>query len=133
MSDDKKVREKYVQLQLIHQKIQELQQSMQALEQQLAENDYVVASLLEFKGVKSGKEILFPVASGVFARAKLVDSSKVLVNVGAGAMVEKSIDEAGELVASQGGEIRSLLGQFTAQVDSLMHKSEDIQKELQNV
>ncbi len=69
-----------------------LQRQAQGLVTALEENRAALASLKDFP---SGKDaLIFPLGSGVHARGRLQDTEKVLVEIGAGVVVEKTVADA---------------------------------------
>jgi len=87
--------------------INELEKQLSDINSKKAELEYLKNSLSKLKGQK-GKEILLPFGAGVLVQGKIIDDSKVLVNVGSNVLVEKSIEEAKKIVDSQIKELDSL-------------------------
>lgn len=86
-------------LSIYEQQIRQLQEQLQAVEKAIVEINSLGIELDEIKG-KEGQEILASVGKGIFAKAKLV-SDELLVGVGAGNFVKKSISETKELINKQ--------------------------------
>ncbi|HSU73048.1 MAG TPA: hypothetical protein VLJ21_04340, partial [Candidatus Binatia bacterium] len=78
---------KYLELQVLNQKMQQVQEQVQQLEQQIVEVDKVSQNLDEFSKVKPGAESLIPVANGLFAKATLLETQTLVVNVGSNVAV----------------------------------------------
>ena len=68
------------------------------------------------------EEILFPLANGIFASGKLVNDTKLRMNVGNDVVVEKSVDEAIELMKKQHDEIASYKHELMKQMELLLSK-----------
>ncbi len=125
--DDSLMKEKYMQMQMIDQQIQGLQKYMETFDQQLVDIKSLVDSIKEFSQLKKGDEILAPIASGVFLKAKLEDNSELLVNVGNGVVVNKTIAETIALLQSQEKELLSYRSETTVQLEALMKEAEKLQ------
>ncbi|MFH2027912.1 MAG: prefoldin subunit alpha [Nanoarchaeota archaeon] len=129
MSDDE-LQEKYMQLQMMNKQIQELQQQMEMFGQQGQEIRNIVNGLEDFKDVKEGTSILIPLSSGIFARAKLENNKKLLMNVGNGVIVDKSIDEAKKLLLEQIEKVNRLEEHMTKEINNIANSAIPIQEEL---
>lgn len=100
-----KLKQKYLEVQLLNQQIKQLQQQMAMLEQQLEEAYAAKDSITEIQSVKEGTEILVPISNGIFVRAKIMSPSELLVNAGYNVTVAKTIEQGKELIDSQVTEI----------------------------
>lgn len=135
MTQDKEqhAQKKYMELQLLNQKMQQIQQQVEELEQQVAQLDAISQNLDEFSAVKSGTEILVPIANGVFAKTVATDTQNLLVNVGASVNVQKSIPDVKRLMASQAVEMRSLQEDLNKQLQQLTGLAEKAEAELRDL
>ena len=132
-ADEEVTRKKYLELQLLNQKMQQMQQQMEELDQQASQIEGTGQSLDEFAEVNEGTQILVPVANGIFAKAKLEDTKSLLVNVGASINVQKSVPEVKKLMAGQVAEMRKLQEDLAKQLKQLTDMAESAQSELQNM
>lgn len=89
------------QMEELQQGLMQIQQQLQMLQHQISELEQIKESLEEMKKAKQGDEILVPMGAGVFLKSTLKDVGKVLMNVGTGTVVEKTLIDALELVESQ--------------------------------
>lgn len=124
---------KYLELQVLNQKMQQVQEQVQQLEQQSAEVDKVSQNLDELSKVQSGVESLVPVANGLYASAKLLDTQHLIVNVGSNVAVKKTIPEVKQLIASQVSEMRALQDDLMKQLTQLTTKAEEAEAELRKL
>jgi len=93
--------------QLMQQQIVEFENQLAQLESKKLELQIVYEAISEVNKAK-GSEMVAPVGPGVFARAKISDDEKLLVNIGANILLEKTPEEAQELVAKQMDEIDNI-------------------------
>jgi len=85
--------------------IESLKGEMQLLEATMKELNASLAALDALKENKKGASMLVPIGSGSFVKAELKDSEKVIVGMGAGISLEKSIEEAKAVLGERGKEI----------------------------
>lgn len=121
---------KYLELQLLTQKMQHVQQQAEALESQAENLDDTIANLGEISTVKQGTEILVPIANGIFVKAHIQDTNTLLVNVGSHVNLQKSVEEVQTLVSTQATEIRTLQAQLADQLKKLVEHAQKTEAEL---
>jgi prefoldin alpha subunit len=101
------------------QRLNFLQQQLSQLTHQLEELQNVLVGIESVCGADVGEEILVPLGAGVFAKANLQDSSKILMNVGSQVVVEKTVKGAAELVAEQVEELKKIKEKMDRELASL--------------
>jgi len=101
MADEKKVEEKYVQLQMLQQQVEQITEYLERLQTQQKELDNSIEALAELQKTRINTEILAPLANGIFLKAELKDNQNLVVNVGAEVTVEKTIPEVISLLQEQ--------------------------------
>jgi prefoldin alpha subunit len=126
----KEVKGKYMELQMMQHQAQQVQQQVQALESQAGEMDIVQQALDDFARAKAGSPAIVTLTPGLFVKAKLEETDKVLLNVGGGAVVQKTIPEAKKVIAEQATELRKLQEELSAQLQKLAVNAEKVQNEL---
>ncbi len=85
-------------LQLLNSQAQMIAQQLDHIESSLLEIEYVKNALDEMKKTKEGSELLAPLSSGIFVKATAQPVDTLLVNVGNGVVVEKSIADTKALL-----------------------------------
>lgn len=82
-----------------------LEQTAEALQQRVGMVNTVIADLtyanIALDGVekeKEGTELLVPIGGSSYVKAKLATTEKIIVGMGAGVSVEKTVPEAKELI-----------------------------------
>ena len=128
MNDE--MQKKYVEFQMMQQQLQQVQQQIQKLDAQVEELNNVIIALEDFKKMKTGAEMLVPLASGIFAYAELKDPAAVRVNVGSNVSVKKSIADTMELVRQQIVEIDKYKEQLAGNFMQLNQQLHHLQQEL---
>ena len=90
----------------------------------------ILEGLDEMSKKKPGEEMLVPISNGIFAKAKLDDTSKLVINVGSNVAAEKSVDDAKELIKKQKGEMEKTKIQLTDVMESITEQMQMVEKEL---
>ena len=103
---------------------------MQAIEMQLAELSGMHNTLEEFKTTQAGKDMLFQVTPGVFGKATLKESDELIVNVGAGVAVTKSIEESKTFLGRQVKEMQELQQQLMQEMRSMVMRAAQLEQHL---
>src|SRR3989344_3257431 len=93
-------------LQELQEGMQHIQQQLQTLFQQKTELEHLTEVLTQLKKNPDKKEVLVPFGAGIFLKAELVDSQKVLLHVGANVTVEKSVPDTLQLIEKQSQELQ---------------------------
>lgn len=101
MVENDKLKEKYLQFQLVQQQIEHLSQQVEILDHQQATVKVSLRAISTLATSPVGKELLAPIADGIFLKGELRDNQELIVNVGAGVAVEKSIPDVITLLKEQ--------------------------------
>jgi prefoldin alpha subunit len=131
--NEKKAQELYVEYQSLEQKIKHLQKQIELLTGQLVDANSTGRSLDEFKNLKEGSEILFPLTSGIFAKAELKGTTELLVNVGAGTVVSKDVPSAKKLISGQIMEMEKVHKRMADELNKTIERAGHIEAQLQKL
>ena len=123
MKNQQKMQQMYLELQLLTAQIREQEKQLQMLESQLMEIAVSKQSVEEFSKAKTGKEILFPVSTGVFAKGELKDNKELLVNIGSNTIVKKTVEETKKIIDKQFVEIQKVQRQILESITKLSQKA----------
>lgn len=127
------LQQKYLELQLIENQAKQIQKQLQAIETHVLELEYIRQSLEEVKNTEKEAELLVPISAGIFAHAKLKDTKKLVVNVGAGVAVAKDITQTQEMLARQVKELQNAFEELGEQLKKQTATSEKLMQELQTL
>ena len=125
--NDEEAKEAYFEMRTLEQQMKQLSQQIAILENQIQEFENSQDAITGLKS-KTGEEILVPVSSGIFARAKLDNNDKFIVNVGASIAVEKSGDETIDVLKNQVNEMRQYREQMLKGMQLLEARAREIEK-----
>lgn len=100
MDNKEELREKLIQFEILKEETKKIENEIINFESKRAELEIVGLSLDEIKG-QTGKDLLIPLGSGTFIKGQLTEDNKILINVGANVVVEKTISEAKDIIKEQ--------------------------------
>lgn len=127
------LQQKYLELQAYNQRLQKHHKQLEELDQNTTELEKIKMDLHEISKVKPGSETLVPIANGIFAKATINDTENLIVNVGAGTTVTKTVDETIAMLIKQSEEILEFRKKVEAQLQKIMDKASKVEQELSNV
>ncbi|MBS3141851.1 prefoldin subunit alpha [Candidatus Woesearchaeota archaeon] len=123
-------REKLIELQMMHQQMKQIQKHLELMEEGLGELISAQESLKEIGTLKEGTQILLPLTNGVFTKAQLADQNMFLVNVGAGVVVGKTLEQVQKLLEDQAEEMAKQQHELAETLENLSTKASELQEEL---
>ncbi len=129
--DEKEVEQKYIMLQMIDAQIKELEKEVEAIEQRAFEITALKASLKALSESKANSRSFAPLGYGIFTESELKNTANVLVNVGSGVLVKKTVPEADEILGKQVAQMDSVISQLTQNLTSLATRAQQIEHEIQ--
>ena len=115
MEDQQKLEEMVNQLNIYKSQSDILQQQIEAIRGSIAEIEILESTLKEIKN-KDSLETLVPVGAGSFINAEIKKTDEIIMSVGAGVAISKTLEEAKETTASQKEELNESLNKM---LDSL--------------
>ena len=122
---------KFILYQLLQQRVEELKQQVEMLQQKNMEMETTKFALSEINSMKEGNEVLVPLGSGCYVYGKSTNSKKILVDLGAGVMTNKNAQEAQNLVEEKREEIEKLLLNLQSELIEAVSKINEMTPELQ--
>lgn len=128
-----KIQQKYIMLQMIDAQIKELEKEISAIEQRAFEISNLKLSLRAMAESKPNSKSFSPLGLGIFTESEIKNTKDVLVNVGAGVMVKKTIVEAEEILGKQMAQIDNIAMQMTQNLTSLATRAQEIEQEIQGL
>lgn len=118
-------------LSMFEQKIQNLQQQMQAVDQSIIDLSSISLGLDEISQ-KESNEILAQIGAGIFARAKLI-SKDLIVNTGAGNLVKKTIPETKNLLNKQVEKLKEVKEELSKALEETGKELEKLMKDAEKM
>jgi prefoldin alpha subunit len=118
-------------LSMYEQQIQQIQQQLEIVEKTIIDITALNSELEELKG-KTGEEIMAPIGRGIFAKAKL-SSEELLVGVGDGNLVKKSIPETKKIIEKQISKLNEVKAELSDNLEKIGKEIEGLIKEAREI
>ncbi len=113
-----------------------LQQQIDTLNATITELQVAMDTLETVKG-EDNKETLVPIGAGSFLITELKNTEEVIIGLGAGVAVKKTVDEAKETIAEQKKELEELKNKMASDLQKIteyiMQKSPEAEELMQKV
>jgi prefoldin alpha subunit len=127
---DEVAKKKYAELQLIDGKMRQIEAQIDAVSDRLGQISEVQNYLDDLKNVKLGSDALVPLSEGIFVKASIKDNENLLVNVGSGICVGKSVDGTKELLNDRISELSGHRARLVAEIEAQAMQAEKLEAEL---
>ncbi len=127
----------YVDLELLHQQLTGLDESIALAKEQL-DHTYIACDVLkELEKTKEESSLLIPLGSGMFLPAKVKSGERLKVAVGAGVVVTKSFQEAFSYLEKQQEKLEAFQAKSVELYDKVAARAlllqEKIEKDMKGV
>ena len=127
----KDIQEKFVLYQLLNQRLEEIKQHAMMIQHKMIELETSKFALNEMKGAKPESEMLVPVGSGVYTFGKSSSAQNVLIDLGAGVLAKKTLEDATVFIEKKKKEIEDAAQLLQAEANAITAKLQEIVPELQ--
>ena len=92
-----------------------------------------IQAIEELGKVTEEVEALFMLGANAYARGKIIDTRKILVNVGANVLVEKSLEDAKRFFESRIDALKRLVAETQQQLASVTARLSKLEPELRKI
>ncbi len=123
-SIDEEMRALLAEIRLMEGSARILQSRLDLVSAALSETLTAVQTLEGTKGNAENSEILIPIGSGSFVRAKLADPGKLLIGIGAGVVVEKTLEDSVKDLRLRSSELEKARSSVTQQLGQILDQTE---------
>ncbi len=131
--DKELVQTKYFELQMIKEQLDQLQKQAVFISQRAEELSQLQENVQSLQEMSTGADMFVQIGAGIHVKAALQDTEKVLVNVGADTVVQKSMGEAVDLIKKQVAELREVETSASVQVERLAERGRALHEELKGL
>ena len=118
--------------QRLQQQLEQVSQHLEMFNQQSADLDISINAVKELEKTELNTELLAPIADGIFLKGKLDDNKKLIVNVGSGTTVEKTIPEVVLLLEQQKVEVNKRLMEADEVMQALSKEAMKLYQEVED-
>jgi prefoldin alpha subunit len=111
----------------------QIQLQLELLNQSIQVTKIAGDTIEGLKNLQDGQEILLPLGTQAFLKAKIMDSSNVLVNVGGSVVLEKPVDAAKDHLDQHLENLMKSQTQLNQIMQQLMAKWQKIRAEIEKI
>ncbi len=131
--EEDEIRQLLVELRLLEGSARTIQSRLDVVNAALSEIMISNSTLEGIKNKPKGTEALVPVGAGSFIRVELADSEKIVMGVGAGVSLEKSVNDSIESLKNRQGDFEKLRISLQQQLTQIASRIEDERRRLSDL
>ena len=128
--EKQKLQEKYVEFQLLQERIQEVEQQRQFIVQQNNELRKTRDSLNDLSKSQNGEQIFSQIGGGVFIKTKLDEINSVLISIGANIFASKTVTETKEFLDMHIKELENTIENINSTLEKAANHLYALQEEI---
>lgn len=113
--------------------IEAMREQVALLNTTLSELSSTMETIRKLKELPEGTEVLTPIGSGSFVRAKLMPLEKILTGVGAEVVVERTPDEALKFLEEKSSEVGKAIQQLRSEMTNLEQRMESLRPAIEKL
>ncbi|MBS7287930.1 MAG: prefoldin subunit alpha [Candidatus Freyarchaeota archaeon] len=121
------------QLNIYEQQAQVLEDRLALLNQMLEETRRATLALEEIKSMDPEHEVLISLGAGAFLKVKVAERERVIFQIGAGVVMEKSVDDVKAKLSERQGELQRELQATAQQLDATVRRARELNRQLQEL
>jgi prefoldin alpha subunit len=107
--EEEELRKLSVEMRFLEQTAENLQQRISMVNAAITDLTYASMTLEGVENEKADAEVLVPIGGSSYIKVKLADTDKVVVGMGAGVSIEKTLPEAKEIVKERLSELEKTM------------------------
>ena len=124
-NEDEEIRRMLVELRLLEGSARTLESRLAVVDSALSEILIASSTLEGIRNKPKGTEALVPVGAGSFIRVELADSEKIVMGVGAGVSLEKSVNDSIESLKNRQDDLEKLRTSLQQQLSQIASRIDD--------
>ncbi|MCS7140446.1 MAG: prefoldin subunit alpha [Candidatus Nezhaarchaeota archaeon] len=99
----------------------------------ITEMESTIQAIDELSKITEEVETFFMLGTNAYARGKIIDTKKILVNIGANVLVEKSLEDAKKFFESRIDSLRRVIAETQQQLASIASRLSKLEPELRKI
>ncbi len=120
--DEQTIRKLSMELRYYEQTAEALQQRLTMMNAAMTDLTYASLTLESIEKEKENAEMMVPIGGSSYINVKLANPDKVIVGMGAGVSVEKTLPEAKDIVKQRVDELDKTKGQMQQQLSQIVER-----------
>jgi prefoldin alpha subunit len=130
---DDQMRQMLVEIRYLESSARVLQSRLDIVTAALSETLTAISTLEGTKGRSVDTETLLPIGSGSFVKAKLADAQNIIIGVGAGVCIEKTLEDSMKDLRVRSSELEKARVSVTQQLSQVVNQAEDYRAHLSDM
>ena len=130
MSDDQRVLMEY---ESYRGQMEVFKKNLTLIDASLAELEVTKSVLDSIGEVEEKNEVLFPIGSGAFVSGRLLETEKVILDIGANVAAKKSLEEAKEDIGEKRKSLESVRGENLSSLQAVARKLEELAPQVEGI
>lgn len=123
ISNQQELQQSVMYLEYLKEQIVVLKEQFEILELAIKEHNQAIETLKDFENLGKKNEILVPIGADSLVFAKVVDDSKVIMNIGSGLAMEEKLDTALEKLNSRIEKIEENKNKIQTTIENLQQQA----------
>jgi len=133
MAKDEEITRNLTLIEYYKQQLETIDLQLQYLQSTLAEYQRAKLTVEQLHDIDENSDVLIPVGAGTFINGALKSTSNILIGVGAGIVVEKTVDEAVAKLDDRMKRIQENLEKMASLGQKLQSDAEDLSRKTQQM
>ncbi len=129
--NQEELQQKFVLYQMLNQRLEEIKNHLDQVQHRMIELETTNQAIEDMSGIKNETEVLIPLGSGLYTYGKSFSVEKILVDIGAGVMVKKDVNDAKKKIEGNKKEIEQALESMQKEAAAIVNKMNELGEELQ--
>ena len=128
MSLQEQLNRAILELQLLERLAADYQTRIITVERTIQEHEGALRLIEEIKKQGGNAPILIPVGAGAFVKAELKKVETLQINVGAGVIIEKTLEDSQQLLTKRNESLQKLLDALTKRLDETLARIQQLRQ-----
>ena len=129
MAERKEMQEKVLTYRILENRLDSFLKQREMVVSKLIEIQNTLSSMDEIE--KSKEDILFPIGAEAYAFGKVVDKKRVMVDIGANVILEKTVEEGKQILEKRKAEVENGLNEMQREIAEMSAALEHLGLEIQ--
>lgn len=128
---EKRLQEKVMAYKMLENRLETLGKQQSMFANRMMEINNTIASVEEIK--KGEQDILFPLGSAAFAKGKVSEEKRIIVEIGAGVVLEKTIEDGIALLEERKKELENANTVLNNEIETIARQMQVIEADTQQI
>ena len=128
MASQEQLNRAIVELQLLERLVTDYQARIITIERSIEEHENALKLIEEIKKNVGKIPILVPIGAGSFVKAEMSNVETVHINVGAGVIIEKSLDESQQLLTKRNEALQQLRDTISKRLEEALGRMQQLRQ-----